>query len=97
MKTLVIYPGSDIHKDSPFYILDPDTGECLASHFCSGSSWAKGDLHDRRPERLKEWKDKYGQETEAKFIDKTKYNWDEIYKKNQELAKKEKEENAEVP
>ena len=36
MKTLVIYPGSDVQKDSPFHILDPDTGECLASHFLNG-------------------------------------------------------------
>ena len=88
MKTLVIYPGKDIHQDSPFYIFDPETGEALASHFCSGAWFAKGDLHDNRPERLKEWEEKFGQKTEAKFIDETDYNWEEIYQKNQELGKK---------
>lgn len=82
-KTLVIYPGSDVEEDSPFYILDPETGEGLASHYCSGSFFAKGDLHDDRPERLEEWKNKFGVETEAKFIDETNYKWEEILKKNQ--------------
>lgn len=89
MKTLVIYPESTTYKDSVFYILDPETGECLASHFCSSSMFAKGDLHDNRKERLEEWKQKYEMDTEAKFIDETGYKWDEIYKKNQELAQKE--------
>lgn len=85
MKTLVIYPGSNTHQDSSFYILDPDTGECLASHICSHSGWAKSDLHDRREDRLSKWKEKFGEKTEAKFIDETEYSWDEIYKKNQAL------------
>lgn len=96
MKTLVIYPDSKTHRDSVFYILDPETGECLASHLCSHSCFAKSDLHDRREERLVKWKEKFGEETEAKFIDETDYNWDEIYKKNQELgikAEQEKENN----
>ena len=88
MKTLVIYPGSDVQKDSPFHILDPDTGECLASHFCSHSGFAKSDLHDGRPERLIEWEKEFGQKTEAKFIDETEYDWEEIYKKNQSLKPK---------
>lgn len=90
MKTLIIYPESITYRDSPFYILDPDTGECLASHFCSHSGFAKGDLHDTREERLKEWKEKYNDDTEAKFIDETDYNWNEIYEKNQKLKEKEK-------
>lgn len=85
MKTLVIYPGSNVKTDSPFYIFDPETGDCLASHFCSHSGYAKGDLHDNRPDRLAEWEKEFGQKTEAKFIDETSYNWDEIYQKNQSL------------
>ena len=84
-KVLVIYPSSKIHHDSSFYLLDPDTGEVLASHLCSGSIWAKSDLHDGRPERLEKWKKTFGIETEAKFIDETDYNWEEIYAKNQAL------------
>lgn len=93
MKTLVIYPDSNTHRDSTFHLFDPETGDCLASHLCSGSWWAQSDLHDRREDRLKEWKERFGEETQAKFIDQTDYDWDEIYKKNQELAKKVKEEN----
>ena len=87
MKTLVIYPGSTVNHDSVFYILDPETGECLASHLCSHSGFAKSDLHNGRPERLQKWELKYGQKTEAKFIDETDYDFDKIYELNQKLAK----------
>ena len=87
MKTLVIYPDSKTHRDSLFYLLNPDTGEVLASHLCSHSGFAKGDLHDTRKDRLEKWKEEFGDDTEAKFIDETDYNWNEIYAKNQELAK----------
>lgn len=89
MKTLVIYPGSNIYNDSGFSLLDPETGIVLAQHFCSGSGFAKADLHDKRPERLEKWEKEFGEKTEAKFIDETDYNWDEIYKKNQDLKVKE--------
>ena len=85
MKTLIIYPESTTYQNSAFYILDPETGECLASHLCSHAGFAKGDLHDTRQERLEEWEKKYGEKTEAKFIDETDYDWEEIYKKNQLL------------
>lgn len=83
IKTLVIYPNTGY--DTGFYILDPETGEALASHFCSHQGFAKSDLHDGRPERLKKWEEKYGMKTEAKFVNETDYNWDEIYKLNQKL------------
>jgi len=90
MKTLVIYPESTAYEDSAFYIFDPETGDCLASHYCSGAGFARGDLHDARPERLKDWATKFDDTTEAKFIDETDYSWEEIYKKNQELAEEDK-------
>ena len=34
------------------YYLIAETGECLASHFCSCKYFAKGDLYERRPERI---------------------------------------------
>tara|TARA_R110000850_G_scaffold34024_2_gene92266 strand:- start:6090 stop:6350 length:261 start_codon:yes stop_codon:yes gene_type:complete len=86
MKTLIIYPNEGYNTG--FTILDPETGEGLASHFCSHQGFAKYDLHDGRPERLEEWKETFGDDTEAKFIGETDYNWEEIYKKNQELGKK---------
>lgn len=85
MKTLVIYPESNTYKDSIFYLFDPDTGECLATHFCSSSGWAKSDLHDDREDRLKAWKEEYNEETEAKFIDETDYKLEEILGKNKNL------------
>ena len=82
MKTLVIYPNSQTYHDSIFALIDPDTGEGLASHFCSSAYYALSDLHDGRPDRLEQWEKKYGQKTEAKFIDQTDYNWKEILEKN---------------
>ena len=37
-------------RECQFYILH-ESGECLASHFCSNDSFAKGDLESGRPER----------------------------------------------
>jgi hypothetical protein len=85
MKTLIIYPKSTVEQDSPFYLIDPDTGEALCSHFCSHSRFAPGDLYHNQEERKKEFKEKYNDDIEVKFIDKTDYSWDEIYRKNQEL------------
>lgn len=34
------------------YYLITETGECLASHFCSCKYFAKGDLYERRHERI---------------------------------------------
>lgn len=81
MKTLVVYPGPHIYKDTVFYLLDPDTGECLASHLCSSSSFAKRDLHDMRFERIEKWQERFRDKTEAKFINETNYSLDEIIEK----------------
>lgn len=43
------------------YSLVSEEGECLASHFCSNSTFAKGDLADRRPERLAAWRERFGE------------------------------------
>lgn len=85
-KLLVIYPGSETDHDSPFYLLDSDTGECLASHFCSGAWFAESDLYAGRPERIKSFGEKYkGQEIEVKFIDKTDIDQEALFAKNQAL------------
>lgn len=67
---LVIAPGKNARKDSVFSLLVADTGECLASHLCSNYGFAKGDLYFNRPERIKEYKTRFG-EVEIKFIDET--------------------------
>jgi hypothetical protein len=81
MKTLVVFPGPRICEDILYYLIDMDTGECLASHLSSNSYYAIKDLHDRRPERMKEWEEKFCDKTEAKFITETSYSLHEIYMK----------------
>ena len=78
---LVIAPGSDVNSDSVFNLLVAETGEHLASHFCSSSGFAYGDLYDHRPERKKAWKKRFG-EIEVKFIDETDISKDELVARN---------------
>lgn len=94
MKVLVIYPGKDVEQDASFHLLDPETGEHLASHLCSGYWYAKSDLHDRREDRKLAWKEKFGEETEAKFIEETEYSWNEVYKKNKTFDHNKEEKDA---
>ena len=42
------------------YYLIAETGECLASHLCSNKYFAKGDLYERRPERIKNFTERFG-------------------------------------
>ena len=81
---LVIVPGNHVKSDCVFTILNSETGEGLASHLCSNSSYAKSDLYNGRPERIKEWKEKFG-DVEVKFINETNINEDDLLKKNKEF------------
>lgn len=82
MKTLlIIVPGRSIIRDCVFSILVAETGEFLASHFCSNYEFAYGDLYDNRPERKQEWTKKFG-ELEVKYIDDTDITEDELLKRN---------------
>ena len=45
------------------YYLITEEGECLASHWCSSKWFAKGDLYERRPERIKEFTERFGEFT----------------------------------
>lgn len=81
-KILVIVPGTDIRdRDIVCYILDSETGECLADHFCSNSSFAYGDLYENRPERIKEWTERFG-EFDVKYINETDIDETDLIKKN---------------
>lgn len=55
---LIIIPNEGV--DCVFAILTEE-GECLATHFCSCEGYAKGDLEAHRPERQKEWKERFGE------------------------------------
>lgn len=87
---LVISPGSDVYQDSVFNILVAETGESLASHFCSHAGWAKSDLYAGRPERIKEWEKRFGK-IEVKFINETDVSEEELVKRNHKWYEKEKE------
>lgn len=78
---LVIAPGTGIQKDCVFHILVAETGEHLASHFCSHSGFAYGDLYGNRQERIKEWTKRFG-ELEVKYIDETDLTEDELVSRN---------------
>ena len=73
MELLVIYPGKNVEHDfigSGFGIYVAETGECLATHFCSNFGYAWNDLYARRPERIVKWKSRF-KDFEVKFIDET--------------------------
>lgn len=87
MKTLlVIYPGSDVMHNSSFHLIHAETGEVLASHFCSCSGFAPGDLYFNRPERIEEFTKRFG-EVEVKFIDETTIDKEELLSRNKAFYK----------
>ena len=79
-KLLVIHPSEGV--DCLFNILVAETGEHLASHFCSHSGYAYGDLYSTRKERIKEWTERFG-ELEVKFLNETNIKFDELLKRNE--------------
>lgn len=82
MKTLlVIAPGTDVRQDCVFNLLVAETGEHLASHLCSHYGYAKSDLYEGRPERIKEFTERFG-EIEVKYIDETDISEDELLSRN---------------
>ncbi len=88
MKTLYIIPS--MGNNEAFYLADIQSGEVLASHFCSHELFAKGDLLENRPERIKKFKELYGEEMEAKFFDEQNIlTEDEFTEKNYQWAVKE--------
>jgi hypothetical protein len=60
MTKIYLFNNSSGETDSNFVYAMADTGEVLAEHLCSHIGFMRGDLHDRRPERQKEWKEKFG-------------------------------------
>jgi hypothetical protein len=60
MKKLYIVDGTGRGGEGIYHLI-ADDGEHLANHFCSSAGFAKGDLESRRPERQKEWKERFGE------------------------------------
>jgi hypothetical protein len=68
------------------YHLIADDGEHLASHFCSSSGYALGDLERNRPERQKEWKKRFG-EYEVLYLGQDDMTLEKIKALNREWYK----------
>lgn len=79
---LVIAPGSDNSSgDCCYSLLVAETGEHLASHLCSSSGFAYGDLYGRRQERKDELGKRFG-EIEIKFINDTDISEKQLLERN---------------
>lgn len=63
------------------YDIVAETGDALASHFCSNRSYAMSDLEARRPERQKEWKERFG-EYEVLYLGDDDLTTDELVARN---------------
>jgi len=83
---LVITPGRKSRKKNcVFHILVAETGEHLASHFSTDPVFAYGDLYLTRENRIKEWKERFG-DFEVKYIDETDLKEEELRERNKKWA-----------
>lgn len=81
-----ICPEED--RDGVYYLIT-EKGEFLASHYCSGKSYAKGDLEANRPERQKIWKKKFGK-YKVLYLGEDKVTKEKLRELNKKWAEKEK-------
>ena len=70
------------------YYLITEKGECLATHWCSSKWFAKGDLYERRPERIKEYTERFG-ECECLYLGEDNMPVCKLIELNLELGQKE--------
>lgn len=81
---LLIVPNKG--RDCPFALV-LETGEVLASHFCSHQGFAKADLVTGRPERQEKYKKRFG-EYEVMFLNEQDIITEEILRgRNAEFYK----------
>ena len=59
-RVLYIVKGAPFGAHDYTYHLIADDGELLNSWVCSGAGFAKHDLHDRHPEKIAEWRARFG-------------------------------------
>ena len=83
-KLLVICPNSNCTTEGAFFLIDPENGEVLATHYCSNASFAYGDLYGNRQERQDEYTKRFGK-IEVEFIDQTEIDEDTLFQKNQQF------------
>jgi hypothetical protein len=85
VKLFIVGPGGDNDDGEGLYSLLVETGEHLADHYCSNSSFARSDLEGRREDRQKEFKEKFG-DYEVLFLnEQTEISREELIKRNQEF------------
>lgn len=84
MKLYIVGP---VNRGEGVYSLIAETGEFLASHMCTNASYAKSDLESGRPERQKEFLQKFGP-YEVLFIGDDKFTTEELLEKNKEWYSK---------
>lgn len=88
MKTLlIIAPGREATRDALFNLLVAETGEHLASHFCSHYGFAESDLYSSRKERVDEYEKRFG-EVEVKYIDETDITQEQLIERNKDWYSK---------
>ncbi len=62
MKAYIVSNSKDgMENIDGIYYLITEEGECLASHWCSNRWYAEGDLYSRRPERIEEFTNRFGE------------------------------------
>ena len=82
MKTLlVITPNKNTSHDATFHLLVAETGEHLASHYCSHGGFADYDLYESRAERIAEYAKRFGK-VEVKFLEDTNISKKELQDRN---------------
>ena len=67
------------------YYLIAENGEGLASHWCSNKRFAKGDLYENRPERIKEFAERFG-ECECLYLGEDDMTFSKLIELNYRLA-----------
>lgn len=83
---LVIVSGEPTDWGQSFILLNSETGEHLASQFCSHAGFAYSDLYGSRKERIKEYSERFG-EVEVKFLEDSGISEKELIAKNNEFYK----------
>lgn len=68
------------------YLLISEQGECFYGHWCSCRGYAKGDLVLRRPERIKQLEEKFGQ-FELIHLGEDEMTLDVLIERNEEFYK----------
>lgn len=88
MTQFVIVPGINSGAtNTVFTLLNAETGEGLANHFCSNAYYAKSDLYSGRPERMEKWKKEFG-EIKVDFIDEIDLTEEELLERNKKFYNK---------